>query len=53
MSEFLAMDGYGVFVWPAYGLTALLLLGLLAASLAGLRRARRRLAALKAGEEET
>ena len=25
MSEFLAMGGYALFVWPAYGITALVL----------------------------
>lgn len=28
MSEFFAMGGYGVFIWPCYGLSALLIIGL-------------------------
>ena len=28
MTEFLAMNGYGVFIWPCYGLTAALIVGL-------------------------
>ena len=28
MSEFFAMNGYGLFIWPCYGLTALLVVGL-------------------------
>ncbi|HYE01444.1 MAG TPA: heme exporter protein CcmD [Alphaproteobacteria bacterium] len=32
------MGGYALFVWPAYGLGAVALIGLLAASLRGLRR---------------
>ena len=37
MSEFLAMGGYAAYVWPAYGLAAIILVGLLVASLRGLR----------------
>ena len=33
MSDFLAMGGYGGFVWPAFGLTALVMVWLLVASL--------------------
>jgi len=28
MSEFFAMNGYGVFIWPCYGLTFALIIGL-------------------------
>ena len=28
MSEFFAMNGYGLFIWPCYGLTAFLVVGL-------------------------
>ena len=48
MSEFLAMGGYGAYVWPAYATT---LIGLGAAALAtwrAYRAAQRRLAALEA-----
>lgn len=37
MNEFFAMGGYGVFVWPAYGMTALLMIGLLVASVRTMR----------------
>jgi heme exporter protein D len=43
---FLAMGGYAGFVWPAYALAAILLVGLLAASLRQLRKAEAELAAL-------
>ncbi len=48
MSEFLAMGGYAAFVWPAYGLTALVMLVLLVDTLHRLRSRRRRLATLEA-----
>ncbi len=47
MSEFFAMGGYAAFVWSAYGLTALVMLGFLADTLHRLRRRRRRLEALE------
>lgn len=37
LDTFLAMGGYAGFVWPAYGVTALVLIALLVASLRGLR----------------
>ncbi|AWK87778.1 heme exporter protein CcmD [Azospirillum thermophilum] len=37
MSDFLAMGGYAAYIWPAYGLTAAVLLGLLVATVKGLR----------------
>ena len=33
LRTFLAMGGYGAFVWPAFGVTALVMVWLLAASL--------------------
>lgn len=33
MSEFLSMGGYAAFIWPAYGLTAVVMVALLAASI--------------------
>tara|TARA_R110002096_G_scaffold223519_7_gene412826 strand:+ start:584 stop:742 length:159 start_codon:yes stop_codon:yes gene_type:complete len=44
MSEFLAMGGYAAFVWPAWGLTALGVAGLIAFVLAERRAAIARLA---------
>ena len=38
LANFLAMGGYAAYVWPAYGAAALLLGGLLWASLRRLRR---------------
>lgn len=46
MSEFFAMGGYAAFVWPAYALAAIVLVGLLVVSLCRLRRAEAELAAL-------
>ena len=40
-AAFLAMGGYGAFVWPALALAALILLGLWLQSLAALRAAER------------
>ena len=37
MAEFFAMGGYAAYIWPAYGVAALVLLGLLVASIKGLR----------------
>ena len=43
LRSFLAMGGYGAFVWPAFGMTALVMIWLLVASLARLRRLERKL----------
>ena len=40
---FFAMGGYARFVWPAYAVTALIMLGLLAWSLSSYRRVLREL----------
>jgi len=47
MSEFLAMGGYAAFVWPAYGVSLIVLGAAVAWTLATSRRVRRRLAALE------
>ena len=47
VSSFLEMGGYGAFVWPAFGLTAVILLALLIASLLRLRSNQRALARLE------
>jgi heme exporter protein D len=44
---FLDMGGYGAFVWPAYGVTALVLVAVLIASLRALWRREAALAALE------
>ena len=41
--EFLTMGGYAAFVWPAFGITVVVMAGLLVASLRGLRRERQTL----------
>ncbi len=40
LAEFFAMGGYAGFIWPAYGIAALVLVGLLVVSLHQLRQAR-------------
>ncbi|AWU94894.1 heme exporter protein CcmD [Azospirillum ramasamyi] len=47
MNEFLHMGGYAAYVWPAYGIAALVLLGLLVATWKGLRNAEATLKALE------
>ena len=47
MAAFFAMGGYAGYVWPAYGITALVLAALALASIAAARRAQRQLAALE------
>lgn len=47
MQAFFDMGGYGGFVWPAYGLTALVLIVVLVVSLRGLRQREAALAALE------
>jgi heme exporter protein D len=48
LATFLAMGGYAGYVWPAYGLTAIVLVAILVLSLGAARRAARRLAELEA-----
>ncbi len=45
--DYLYMDGYWAFVWPAYGITAMVLIALLIASLRMLRQNERAAAALE------
>ena len=45
---FFDMDGYAAFVWPAYGLTAGVMVGFVITSLRRLRRRQRRLAEMEA-----
>lgn len=47
LSEFLAMGGYGGYVWPAYLIAAGVLAALLVASLRTVRKQESRLAALR------
>jgi heme exporter protein D len=48
MAEFFEMGGYAAFVWPAYGITALVTLGLIVWTVQAHRAARQRVAALEA-----
>jgi len=47
MSGLLEMGGYGAFIWPAYGVTALLLGAAVVLTWRAYARARARLAALE------
>ena len=51
--NFLDLDGYGQFIWAAYGLTALVLIGLATQSLRFQARTDAELAALQASPETT
>ena len=48
ITEFLAMGGYGAFIWAAFGLTAVVLIGLLILSLRDVQEKERHLAKLQA-----
>ena len=48
IETFLAMGGYGAFVWPAFGLTAAIMLYFAVTSLRTLRQRERALQALEA-----
>ena len=51
--NYLAMGGYGIFVWPAYALTAVILVGMLVTTLRRLRALQSELARLHAPEAPT
>lgn len=51
MQDFLSMGGYGAYVWPSYGLTALVLLALLVASVRGLKSTESQFDRLKAATD--
>ncbi len=48
VSAFLGMGGYAAFVWPSFAITAVVLVGMLVASLRWLRSTEAALAALQA-----
>ena len=50
-SDFLGRGGYGGFIWPSYGLTFVILVGLLIVSIRALRRGETVLGALRSREE--
>jgi heme exporter protein D len=47
---YLAMGGYAAFVWPAFTLSAVVLIAVLATSLCGLRRSEKALADMKTAD---
>ena len=47
MFEFFKMGGYGAYVWSAYGAAAVVLVGMVVATLSRRRNSRRSLAALE------
>ncbi len=51
LSAFLEMGGYGAYVWPAFALTAAVLVGLLVASVRSLRAREKDLTRLRSGDE--
>ena len=48
LTDFLAMGGYGAFVWPAFGVTAVVMVWLLISTLRRLRANERLLAQMQA-----
>lgn len=52
MSEFLDMGGYAAFVWPSYGLSALVLIGVLVISLRQRRRALEAVTRMEASQND-
>jgi heme exporter protein D len=53
MAAFLDMGGYAATVWPSYGVTAVILIGLLVFSLRQLAKRREHLDALEAERERS
>lgn len=51
MAEFFAMGGYAGFVWPAYGISALVLGGLVVSSIRGHARAREQVRQLESSRK--
>ena len=47
VQDFLAMGGYAAYVWPAYGLTAAVMLGVVAQSVRRLKANQRRIKAFQ------
>ena len=51
MTEFFHMGGYGAYIWPAYGIAALVMIGLMVATLRSLKSYEAALAALEAEKD--
>jgi heme exporter protein D len=52
MSEYLAMGGYGAFIWPAYGVAAILMVGVLILSWKSMRQREALVEELRAGRRK-
>jgi heme exporter protein D len=52
MTEFFYMGGYGAYIWPAYGVAALVMIGLMVATLRSLKAREAELALLEADREK-
>jgi heme exporter protein D len=51
MDEFFNMGGYGVYVWPSFGIVSLVMIGLALQSWLDLRTQKKLIAALEAASE--
>jgi heme exporter protein D len=51
MTEFFHMGGYGAYIWPAYGIAALVMIGLMVATLRSLKSRETELSALEAEKD--
>lgn len=47
MAEFFEMGGHGAYIWPCYGITALLLIALLATSVKALSKSKKDLSVME------
>jgi len=52
IANFLAMGGYAAYVWPAFAITAIVMVGLLVSTLHTLHRRERELAELEAARPD-
>lgn len=52
MDNFFAMGGYGAFIWPAYGVAAVLMTGLLVLSWKSMRQREALVETLRAGRRK-
>ena len=51
MTEFFHMGGYGAYIWPAYGIAALVMVGLMVATLRSLKSREAKLSVLEAEKQ--
>ncbi|WP_417819303.1 heme exporter protein CcmD [Terasakiella sp.] len=47
MNEFFEMGGHGIYIWPCYGLAAVLLIGLLITSVKALAKSKKDLSIME------